>query len=102
MAPRLSVARVLSEYVPAATAVQVNVHGAAVREPTAAPFARNSTRVTVPSLSNASATMAIVAGAVKCAFAPGLVRRVVGGMFATSGAVRIVVSFFVVPGDFER
>src|SRR4051795_11174036 len=63
-APALSVARALTEYVPAATPPHENVYGAVVSEPTTVEPFRKSTRDTVPSASAAVAANATVPGAV--------------------------------------
>ena len=64
MALRLSQARAVMLYVPAGTLLHVAVNGAATTVATTAPFARNSTCVTDPSLSLAFAVNVTDAGAV--------------------------------------
>ena len=75
--PRLSVATAVSEYVPATTPVHVKVNGLVVELPICAPFARNATLATDPSVSAAVAAMEIDAGSVKLVPAAGAVVCVV-------------------------
>ena len=76
--PRLSVARAVSVYVPAATPLQVKLYGAVVSSPSFVVPLKNSTLVTVPSASEAVAARFTVAGAVKVAPLLGCVSVTVG------------------------
>ena len=67
MNPRLSVARAVSVYVPAATLLQAKLYGAVVSSPSFVAPSKNSTLVTVPSASEAVAARFTVAGSVKVA-----------------------------------
>ena len=76
--PKLSVARAVSVYVPAATPLQVKLYGAVVSSPSFVVPLKNSTLVTVPSASEAVAARFTVAGAVKVAPLLGCVSVTVG------------------------
>ena len=79
--PLLSVARAVTLYVPAGALVQLKLHPSApfVSWPRRFPFWKNSTVLTVPSLSLALAEIAMLAGALKDAPAVGLVIATDGG-----------------------
>src|SRR5512132_395666 len=79
VAPRLSVARAVSVYVPAATLPQVKLYGAVVSSPSFAAPLKNSTFVTEPSASDAVAARFTVAGAVQVAPFVGCVSVTTGG-----------------------
>src|SRR5687768_14168314 len=65
VAPALSVARAVNEYVPADTFVCVNEYGAVLSVPINVPPLKKSTLLIVPSLSEALALMVMDAGSVK-------------------------------------
>src|SRR5262245_66029549 len=79
--PLLSVARAVRLYGPTGTPVQLKLHPSApfVSWPNRFPFWKNSTVLTVPSLSLAFAEIATLAGALKDAPAVGLVIATDGG-----------------------
>ena len=79
LAPRSSVARAVTVYVPAATPPQVKLYGAVVSSPSFAAPLKNSTLATVPSASDAVAARLTVAGAAKVAPLAGCVSVTVGG-----------------------
>jgi hypothetical protein len=77
----LSVALAVSEYEPAPAFDQVKRNGAAVTPPSREPLAKNSTLLTVPSGSVASALIEMVAGAVNVLPFVGEVMLTAGGVF---------------------
>src|SRR5690349_15483796 len=79
--PLASVARFVGLEVPAGPAVELKLHPSApfVSWPSRFPFWKNSTVLTVPSLSLAFAEIATLAGALKDAPAVGLVIAIDGG-----------------------
>src|SRR5690242_1162598 len=85
LAPALSTARALTEYVPLPTFVQLKVYGDELSEPRTVEPLRKSTRDTVPSGSLAVAAKLTVAGAVNVWPAVGVVRPTVGGRFPPDG-----------------
>ncbi len=97
LAPTLSVATAVTEYVPAATLAHVAAKGAEVIAPIRAVPAKNSTRATAPPLSLAEATNGMVAGAANVAPPTGEVSATVGGVFAVVEIVADVVAVDVAP-----
>ena len=83
MPPPLSVARADSVCVPVTAVLQVAEYGAATAVATIVPPSRNSTLVTMPSLSVAVAASAIRDPAPKLAPADGAVNDTVGAMLVT-------------------
>src|SRR5205823_4466933 len=77
-ADRLSVARAVSVYEPAATLFHDMLYGGALVTPMTIPFCRNSTIVIQPSESLAAALNAMFAGAVKLAPFVGVLSAAVG------------------------
>ena len=78
VAPRSSVARAVSVYVPAATPLQLKPYGAVVSSPSFAAPLKNSTFATEPSESDAVAARFTVAGAVNVAPSVGCVSVTAG------------------------
>jgi amino acid permease len=74
-----SVALAVKEYVPGGGFFQVRLYGAVVSDPIKDVPAKNSTFLTVPSLSVALAVMVIVVGAVNVAAFAGAVMLTAGG-----------------------
>src|SRR5262245_12969643 len=84
VAPPLSVAFAVREWLPPVTLLHVIRKGLFVTVPNNVAPAKKSTRAIVPSLSEASALMVISAPAVNAAFSVGLRIATVGGLFASS------------------
>ncbi len=81
VAPSSSVACALNVWTPTAALVHVTVKGADEASPIFPPDAKNSTLLTVPSVSDAAAVTAMAAGAVNDAPAEGAVIDTVGAAF---------------------
>src|SRR5688572_8813313 len=96
VAPSSSVARAVSEYVPAGTLFQAMLYGLVVSLPISVVPWKKSTRATVPSVSLAVALTVMLAGAVNVAPLAGAVSAAVGGVFGGATAVTLTLSTLVV------